>query len=118
MTGEFQVLQGQVCWYNFGDATGSMPGKVRPVVVIQGNQLNKSKLHTTIIVPLTSRLERADFPGNVFVSARSSGLPKDSVALPTQVTVINKADLEYPAGLLPSATVAAIIAGLNLTLDN
>ncbi|MCL1899439.1 MAG: type II toxin-antitoxin system PemK/MazF family toxin [Promicromonosporaceae bacterium] len=90
MTGRFELLRGHVCRYNFGAAAGSLPNKIGPVVVMQGNQYNRSELRTTLVTPLTSELGRATFANNVFVPAAESGLPKDSVALPYQMTAVNK----------------------------
>jgi len=112
MVNGFQIRQGDVCWYNFGEATGSTAAKYRPAIVVQKDSLNDSELRTTILVPLTSQLRYADIGDNVFVSTAVSGLEKDSVALCHLPTVINKADMEYPIGHLPKATIERIVRGV------
>jgi mRNA interferase MazF len=59
---------------------GSGPGFRRPVLVVQGDAFNRSRVATVVCVPLTSNMEWADAPGNVELPARSTGLSKDSVA--------------------------------------
>ena len=73
------VSQGDVWWADLPDPTGSGPGFRRPVVVVQGNPLNRSRIATVVCVSLTSNLKWADAPGNTRLSADETGLPKDSV---------------------------------------
>lgn len=74
------ISQGEVWWADLPAPVGSGPGFRRPVVVVQGEALNRSRISTVVCVPLTSNLRWADAPGNVLLSARATGLPKDSVA--------------------------------------
>ena len=74
------IAQGEVWWADLPEPTGPGPGFRRPVVVVQGDALNRSRLATVVCVPLTSNLRWADAPGNVPLTARLTGLPKDSVA--------------------------------------
>ena len=74
------ISQGNVYWANLPDPTGSGPGFRRPVVVVQGDALNRSRISTVVCIPLTSNLRWAEAPGSVLLPARASGLPKESVA--------------------------------------
>lgn len=74
------IGQGEVWWADLPDPVGSGSGFRRPVLIVQGDALNRSRIATVVCVPLTSNLRWADAPGNVLLSARSTGLPKDSVA--------------------------------------
>ena len=74
------ISQGNVYWANLPDPTGSGPGFRRPVVVVQGDALNRSRIRTVVCIPLTSNLRWAEAPGSVLLPARASGLPKESVA--------------------------------------
>jgi mRNA interferase MazF len=74
------VQQGEVWWADLGDLIGSEPGYRRPVVIVQCDAFNRSRIATLVCVPLISNLKWADAPGNVLVESRSTGLPKDSVA--------------------------------------
>ena len=71
--------RGEIWWAQLPDPTASEPGFRRPVVIIQSNAFNRSRIRTVIAVVLTSNLRLAEAPGNVLVPASESGLPKDSV---------------------------------------
>jgi mRNA interferase MazF len=75
------IAQGDVWWASGSRTEGSNPGFRRPVVVVQGDALNQSKLATVVCVPLTSDLKWADARGNVLLAARMTGLPQDPVVL-------------------------------------
>ena len=70
-TGGMVIAQGDVCWADLPDPTGSGPGFRRPVVVIQGNPLNRSRVATVVCVPLTSNLRWADGGENRWSSKTS-----------------------------------------------
>lgn len=110
------VRQGDVWWADLAEPPGSAAGFRRPVVVIQGAAINRSRIATVICVPLTSNLKWADAPGNVLLKASISGLDKDSVAQVTLVLAIDRDSLTEPAGSLPERTVERILAGLDLVL--
>jgi len=102
------ISQGEVWWASLPAPTGSEPGFRRPVVVIQGDAFNRSRLATAVCVPLTSSLKWADAPGNVLLPAKMTGLPKDSVALVSQVITLDTSVLTDPRGKLPSEQVNLI----------
>src|ERR1017187_7795382 len=97
------ISQGEVWWAELPVPVGSMPGFRRPVVVVQGEALNRSRISTVVCVPLTSNLRWANAPGNVSISARISGLPKDSVANVSQIVTLDRALLVECVGKLPRA---------------
>lgn len=74
------ISQGDIWWADLPDPTGSRPGFRRPVVVVQGDSFNRSRLAIVVCVPLTSNTKWAEAPGNVLLSARLTGLSKKSVA--------------------------------------
>ena len=84
------LAQGQVWWAELPAPAGSAPGFRRPVLVVQGNAFNRSRIATVIVVLLTSNLRLAEAPGNVLLSTRDSGLSKDSVANVSQVVTIDR----------------------------
>ena len=94
----------------------SEPGIRRPVVVVQGDALNRSRLATVVCVPLTSKLRWADAPGNTALRARVTGLPKDSVANASQVVTLDKTVLTERVGKLPRAKADLILAGIDVIL--
>lgn len=110
------IGQGDVVWAEMPEPDGSAPGYRRPVVVIQGNPLNRSRLGTAVCVPLTSNLKWAEAPGNVLLTARVTGLPRDSVANVAQVVAIDRAFLTERVGQLPERQLARIFIGLDVVL--
>jgi mRNA interferase MazF len=88
------IAQGEIWWADLGEPTGSSPGLRRPVVVIQSDAMNRSRIATVVCVPLTSNLVWADAPGNVLLPAQVTGLPKDSVANVSQIVTLDKRQLE------------------------
>lgn len=110
------IAQGEVWWADLPEPTGSGPGFRRPVVVIQGDALNRSRLATVVCVPLTSNLRWADAPGNVPLTARLTGLPKDSVANVSAVVALDKALLAERVGHLSRARVELLLAGIDVVL--
>ena len=86
------------------------------MIVVQGDALNLSRVATIVCVPLTSNLRWADAPGNVLLSARLTGLPKDSVANVSQIVALDKALLTDLAGKLPRNKLALLLAGIDVVL--
>ena len=111
-----EIAQGEVWWAELPDPAGSAPGFRRPVVVVQGNAVNRSRLATVVCVPLTSNLKYADAPGNVYLSARATGLPKDSVANPTQMLTLDKALVTERAGKLSKNALSSVLSGVDVIL--
>jgi mRNA interferase MazF len=108
------ISQGEVWWADPPGHVGSGPGFRRPVVVMQGDAFNRSRIATVVSVPLTSNLHWADAPGNVSLSARLTGLPKDSVANVSQIVSLDKDLLTERMGKLPRSKVELILAGIDV----
>jgi mRNA interferase MazF len=111
------ISQGDVCWAELREPIGSEPGFRRPVVVVQGDPLNKSRLATAVCVPLTSNLRLGGAPGNVLLKASTTGLPKDSVANVSQILTIDRGALTERVGKLPKSHLALVFAGLDVVFD-
>ena len=88
-----EVAQGDVWWAELPEPVGSGPGLRRPIVVVQGNPLNRSRISTVVCIPLTSNLAWADAPGNTVLPATVTGLPKDSVANASQIVALDRRTL-------------------------
>ena len=84
------VARGEVWWADLDDPRGSEPGFRRPVVIVQADAFNRSRLRTILGVILTSNTRLLDAPGNVLLPATSTGLPKDSVANVTQIVTLDE----------------------------
>jgi mRNA interferase MazF len=110
------ISQGEIWWADLPPPAGSGPGFRRPVVVVQGDALNRSRIATVVCVPLTTNLKWAAAPGNVQFSARLTGLPKDSVANVSQIVTVDKAFLTAHVGKLPRQRLALLLAGIDIIL--
>jgi mRNA interferase MazF len=108
--------QGDVCWASLPDPADSGPGFRRPVVVVQGDAFNASRLATVVVVPLTSSLRWAAAPGNVLLAAKRTGLPRDSVANVSQIVAVDRSILTERAGHLSESDLDLVLAGIDLVL--
>ena len=106
------VAQGDVFWASLPDPVGSGPGFRRPVVIVQGDALNASRLATVVAVPLTSNLRWVSAPGNVLLRARRTGLSKDSVANVSQIVTIDRGLLTEHVGRASERELSLILAGI------
>ena len=110
------ISQGEVWWADLPAPVGSGPGFRRPVAVVQGDALNRSRISTVVCVPLTTNLRWADAPGNVPLPARLTGLPRDSVANVSQVLTLDRDLLTERAGKLSRAKLELLFTGIDIVL--
>ena len=110
------IRRGSICWADLGEPRGSRPAKRRPVLVIQADAFNASRLATTVAAVITSNTALAAMPGNVFVPAAATGLPSDSVVNVTALVTLDKADMGDEAGHLPAALMDDVDRGLRRVL--
>lgn len=110
------ISQGEVWWADLGEPAGSGPGFRRPVVVVQGDGLNRTRIGTVVCIPLTSNLKWAHAPGNVALSVRATGLPKESVANVSQIIAVDRDLLVECVGKLPQAKLQLVLAGIDTVL--
>lgn len=108
--------QGDVCFAEMPEPVGSGPGFRRPVVVVQGDALNRSRLATVVCVPLTSDLAWAEAPGNVALRARATGLPKDSVANVSQIVSLDRSLLVERVGRVSRRNLDLLLSGIDIVL--
>jgi mRNA interferase MazF len=110
------IAQGEIWWADLGDPIGSAPGYRRPVLVIQCDAINASRIGTVVCVPLTSNLKWGEAPGNVIFRARMTGLPKDSVANVSLIVALDKQQLTERVGKIPRRQVDLVVAGIDVIL--
>ena len=110
------IARGDLYWVDLGPARGSRPAKRRPVLIVQGDPYNASRMATTLAVVVTSNTARAELPGNVFLPAAATGLPRDSVATVTALVTVDKRDLGDRAGRVPDHLMLAVDDGLSQVL--
>ena len=108
------ISQGDVCWAELPAPTGAGPGFRRPVIVVQGDALNRSRLATVVCVPLTTNLRWADAPGNVLLTVQMTGLPRDSVANVSQLVALDRTLLEERVGRISRAKIELLLAGIDI----
>ena len=111
------IERGGIYWADLGAPAGSRPAKSRPGVVLSAATHNSSRLATVVALVITSNTELATMPGNVFLPAVATGLPRDSVVNVTAVVTLNKTDLSEQTGLAPLALLREIDRGLRQVLD-
>ncbi len=111
------IKRGEIWWATLPEPTGSEPGYRRPVIVVQSDDFNRSRIATIIGVVIPSNIKLARAPGNVFLSKRASGLPKDSVVNVSQVITIDKRFLTEKVKKAPQPVMMQIEEGLRLVLS-
>jgi len=110
------VAQGDVLWADLPEPRGSEPGFVRPVVVIQGDSLNRSTVATVVCIPLTTNQRHAAARGNVLLPARSTGLPQDSVANVSLIFAADRTRLIERVGHLSEREIDLLFRGIDIVL--
>lgn len=110
------TTRGSLHWVDLGSPSGSGRAKRRPVLVVQADPYNRSRLSTVIVAVVTSKTQVAELPGNVFLPAAASGLPKDSAVNVTQLVTLDVESLGGLVGEVPSYLLSEVDAGLRRVL--
>lgn len=110
------MKRGEVWWASLPPATGSGPGFRRPVLVVQSNPFNQSRINTVVVAVITSNLALAEAPGNVRLGKSDGGLPKASVVNVSQVLTIDRALLTLRVKALSNPVMQRVDEGLRLVL--
>lgn len=111
------MTRGEIWWVDFGLAYGSAPLGRRPAVIVQNDNFNASRIMTTVVVPLTTNTNLADYKDNVLLSKNITKLPKDSVAITPQVGIIDKSCLVEKVSKLPPSIMILVSKALSDLLD-
>lgn len=110
-------MRGDLHWCDLGGGADSAPAKRRPVLIIQADEYNRSRLATVIVAVVTSNTALAALPGNVFLPAIASGLPKDSVVNVTALATVDRRALDpHPVGHVPGHLLAEVEQGIRRVL--
>ena len=110
------MTRGELWWVNLGMPFGSEPGYKRPVIIIQNDFFNSSRINTTIIVPLTTNLLLAEAPGNVLITRNESKLSKDSVIVVSQIKVVDRQRLIEKISKIDRAIIEKVEYGIMFIL--
>jgi mRNA interferase MazF len=108
--------RGEVWWADLPVPRGSEPGHRRPVLIVQSNPFNDSRIQTIVVAAITSNIRLAEAPGNVRLRPADSGLPKPSVVNVSQLLTLSREFLAERAGTLPGAAMNRVADGLRLVL--
>ncbi len=111
-----KVRRGEIWWADLGEPMGSEPSLGRPVLIVQDNQYNRSRIATVIVLSITSNMKLADMPGNILLDREESGLPKDSVINVSQIATVDKSWLEKKVGSVSLTLMEEVDYGLGLVL--
>lgn len=109
--------RGEIWWATLPAPKGSEPGFRRPLLIVQSDVFNRSRISTVIAVVITSNLRLSNAPGNVVLSRKNTGLPKKSVANVSQIVTIDKLFLSDRMGTLSPAILKEIDAGIRLAFS-
>lgn len=110
------MRRGELWWADLGEPRGSAPALRRPVLILQADSFNQSRIETAVVVSLTSNLALASAPGNVVCRRRVAGLTKPSVVNVSQISTLDRRFLLERIGRLPTDQLAAVEAGVALVL--
>jgi mRNA interferase MazF len=110
------IQRGEIWWASLPEPMGSEPGYRHPVLVVQSDDFNRSRIATVVGVIITSNVRLTQAPGNVFLPKKLTSLPQDSVANVSQIVTIDKTFLTEKVGTLPSHILEQVEKGLRLVL--
>ncbi len=108
--------RGEIWWASLGTPRASEPGRTRPVVVVQSDDFNRSRIATVVVAAVTSNLSRALAPGNVACRPKATGLPRPSVINVSQLIAVSRETLTERVGRLPETVMRQVDEGLRLVL--
>jgi len=111
------IERGEIWWADLPEPTGSGPGSPRPVLIVQSDKFNRSRINTVVIVIISTSLKFANAEGNILLTARQSHLPKDSVVNVSQFFTIDESLLRDYVSALPAKKMEQVDNGLRLVLS-
>lgn len=110
------MRRGEIWWASLPEPRGSEPGFRRPVLVVQSDAFNRSRIGTVVVAAISSNIKLADAPGNVLLSRRASGLPKPSVVNVSQVLTLDRTTLMESVRALAKKDMVSVENGLRLVM--
>lgn len=109
--------RGEIWWADFGRPLGSEPGYRRPVLILQADSFNRSRIQTVVVVPLSTNAGLALAPGNMLCRPRETGLKRASVANVAQLTVVDRGRLAEKVGVLSTRLLTQVEDGVRQVLS-
>jgi mRNA interferase MazF len=111
------MIKGEIWWAELPPPRGSEPAKKRPVLIIQGDEFNRTAISTVICVVITSNLSLANAPANIRLAKADSDLDRTSVINFSQIVTIDKLFLTNCVSMLPNTIIAQINASIKTIFD-
>lgn len=111
------AARGEIWWADLPDPVESGPGFRHPVLVLQNDEFNVSKIRTVIVALISSNMNIARAKGNVAILPRQSGLSKESVINVSQLLTIDKSLLLERVEALSLSKMEQVAAGLRIVLS-
>jgi len=105
------IERGGICWL-----TTDRPAGSRPVLVLQSEAFNRSRIPTVLVAPLAQDLRLGDAPGNVIVRGGATGLPRDTVVVVSQLAAVERARLRETKTRLAGPVMELVEEGVRLVL--
>jgi len=112
-----EINRGEIWSADLPAPRRSKPGYRRPVLVVQADSFNLSRIQTTIVAAIATNLDIAEAPGNVLLPASSAGLARDSVVNVSQLLTLDRGFLTERAGTLPPRLQRFVDEGLRTVLQ-
>jgi mRNA interferase MazF len=112
-----EIQRGEIWWADLPEPRRSEPGYRRPVLVVQADSFNLSRIQTAIVAAITTNLALAEAPGNVLLPARSAGLDRDSVVNVSQLLTLDRSFLTKHVGRLTPRLQRFVDEGLRTVLQ-
>ena len=110
------MKRGEVWWADMPEPTASEPGFRRPVLIIQSNEFNQSRISTIITAVISSNMKLGKAPGNVTLPKKSIGLNRESVVNVSQLITLDKSFLTDRVGKISSTKIQEVDEGVRLVL--
>jgi len=110
------MKRGEIWWASLPEPTGSGPGFRRPVLIVQSNPFNSSRIATVVVAVISSNLRLSAAPGNVEIAKKESGLGKPSVVNVSQILTLDRKLLTEQVRRLSEKKMVEIDQGLRAVL--
>jgi mRNA interferase MazF len=110
------MIRGEIWWAEFGIPYGSETGYSRPVLIVQDDSFNESRIKTIVVLPLTTNLRLLDAPGNVLIRKNESKLIDDSVIIVAQLYAIDRERFKKKVSKVTKEIMLQVEIGIKLVL--
>jgi len=111
------MFRGEIWWAGLPRPKGSEPGFKRPLLIVQSDDFNRSRISTVVAAVITSNMRLSLAPGNVALPKKATGLPRKSVVNVSQLVTIDKSLLKEKVGELLPELMREVESGIRLALS-